>query len=554
MSGVSAASDIWSVGCTVIELLTCVPPYFDLQPMPALFHIVQDEHPPIPDGLSSHMADFLDLCFKKLICVITDDKSCSTVLETAYKDSRQRPDAKTLLSQPWIQNNRRILQPSLPQDGAIRSSHEDGLLEAAISNGDDCSTCESPSAGNNPRREKLSKVTVHVGESGGDHGPCSIHVEEPETSEDVPSDRVPTLTIHEKPPSESGPSQVSADHNTGRSCLEEHHDHAHELDSDEVVMNCKLGSLGLRKKDAAKEEHERNHNAIHKLNSLFSFGPRSQDVSRQKVTKSGTPSGNELSKFSDTPGDASLDDLFHSLDKKSEDHGAEASASASASHSSQAAASVTDVGKHNLATKLRAAIAQKQMENERGQANAVNLFRMIMRALKEDVINVDSSLVFKEKLQGETLSPLQAVEFSRLVGSLRPEEPEDVIVSACQKLIAVFHQRPEQKIVFVTRHGLLPLMELLEVPRPRVISSVLQVINQIIKENSNFQENACLVGLIPVVMGFAVPDRPQEVRMEAAYFLQQLCQSRRKCWSKKAEFSDLSLPGLHAKDVKRGTI
>lgn len=27
-------------------------------------------------------------------------------------------------------------------------------------------------------------------------------------------------------------------------------------------------------------------------------------------------------------------------------------------------------------------------------------------------------------------------------------------------------------------------------------------------------------------MGFAVPDRPREVRMEAAYFLQQLCQSR----------------------------
>lgn len=27
-------------------------------------------------------------------------------------------------------------------------------------------------------------------------------------------------------------------------------------------------------------------------------------------------------------------------------------------------------------------------------------------------------------------------------------------------------------------------------------------------------------------MGFAVPDRPREIRMEAAYFLQQLCQSR----------------------------
>ncbi|KMT02640.1 hypothetical protein BVRB_9g203210 [Beta vulgaris subsp. vulgaris] len=101
MSGVCAASDIWSVGCTVIELLTCVPPYYDLQPMPALFRIVQDEHPPIPDGLSADMTDFLRLCFKK--------------------DARQRPDAKMLLSHPWIQNYRRTLQPSLPaSDDVIR--------------------------------------------------------------------------------------------------------------------------------------------------------------------------------------------------------------------------------------------------------------------------------------------------------------------------------------------------------------------------------------------------------------------------------------------------
>ena len=42
--GVCAASDIWSVGCTVIELLTCVPPYFDMQPSAALYRIVQVFH------------------------------------------------------------------------------------------------------------------------------------------------------------------------------------------------------------------------------------------------------------------------------------------------------------------------------------------------------------------------------------------------------------------------------------------------------------------------------------------------------------------------------
>lgn len=43
-----------------------------------------------------------------------------------------------------------------------------------------------------------------------------------------------------------------------------------------------------------------------------------------------------------------------------------------------------------------------------------------------------------------------------------------MIVSACQKLIGIFNQRPEQKIVFVTQHGLLPLTDLLEVPKTRV--------------------------------------------------------------------------------------
>ncbi len=41
-----------SLGCTVIELITGSPPYFDLAPMTALFRIVQDESPPIPDRVS----------------------------------------------------------------------------------------------------------------------------------------------------------------------------------------------------------------------------------------------------------------------------------------------------------------------------------------------------------------------------------------------------------------------------------------------------------------------------------------------------------------------
>lgn len=65
MSAFATASDIWSVGCTVLELLTGVPPHFELTQMSAMYHIVNDDHPPLPDGLSDELRTFLMRCFVK---------------------------------------------------------------------------------------------------------------------------------------------------------------------------------------------------------------------------------------------------------------------------------------------------------------------------------------------------------------------------------------------------------------------------------------------------------------------------------------------------------
>ncbi|XP_024042488.1 MAP3K epsilon protein kinase 1 isoform X2 [Citrus clementina] len=476
----------------------------------------EDERPPIPDSLSPDITDFLRQCFKK--------------------DARQRPDAKTLLSHPWIQNCRRALQSSLRHSGTMRNVEENGSADAEIPSEDNQSAGESLSAPKaeafetGSRKELLSPAATHLSKSDKEHSSNGNLAEERvENPEDEPlSDQVPTLAIHEMSLVQTGSGRLPSNKITATNDQSQLQEITNTSDKDEMLINGETQSPESRRKNL-DSKHGGKGTSISVDNKSFGFCPRTDNNSLQKAVKtSATLGGNELSRFSDTPGDASLDDLFHPLEKSLEDRAAEAStsASASASHVNQSHAAVADTGKNDLATKLRATIAQKQMENEMGQTNGSggDLFRLMIGVLKDDVIDIDG-LVFDEKLPAENLFPLQAVEFSRLVGSLRPDESEDAVVSACQKLIAIFHQRPGQKQFFVTQHGLLPLMELLELPQTRVICSILQLINQIVKDNSDFQENACLVGLIPVVMGFAVPDRPREVRMEAAYFLQHLCQS-----------------------------
>ncbi|KAF3548605.1 hypothetical protein DY000_02004127 [Brassica cretica] len=543
MSGVCAASDIWSVGCTVIELLTCVPPYYDLQPMPALFRIVQDDNPPIPDSLSPDITDFLRQCFKK--------------------DSRQRPDAKTLLSHPWIRFSRRALQSSLRHSGTIKymkeaatSSEKDdegsqdvaeSLSEekAGMSNSVSFLSSNLPSVVllkmkiKNFRDElekaltlemnfvKVTDLVLFFQDSKSKLGVASFRSEKDPSSSsdlgeegadnseaDLSSDQVPTLSMHEKPPLQSSSDVKGSSEDES----EFHGKSEHDVIPENLETESSKNGKNTLEQQVGKESSIQVNKPSH------SFDQKGEDRRLRKAVKTpSTVGGNELTRFSDPPGDASLHDLFQPPEGKPN----EASTSAPTSNVIQGDSPVADGGKNDLATKLRATIAQKQMEGETGQSNdGGDLLRLMMGVLKDDVIDIDG-LVFEEKVPPENLFPLQAVEFTRLVSSLRPDESEDAIVSSCQKLVVMFRQRPEQKAVFVTQHGFLPLMDLLDIPKPRVTCSVLQLINEIIKDNTDFQENACLVGLIPLVMSFAGPERERsrEIRKEAAYFFQQLCQS-----------------------------
>ncbi|GLT69476.1 hypothetical protein SLA2020_416240 [Shorea laevis] len=62
--GYGLAADIWSLGCTVLEMLTRDVPYSHLECMQALFRIGKGEPPPVPDSLSKDARDFILECLK----------------------------------------------------------------------------------------------------------------------------------------------------------------------------------------------------------------------------------------------------------------------------------------------------------------------------------------------------------------------------------------------------------------------------------------------------------------------------------------------------------
>ena len=97
----------------MIELLTGAPPYFDLQPMSALYRICQDEHPPLPEGISS-VCNFASICQQKWSrcfgCVDCLQACTDFLINCFQKDPRMRSDANQLLHHIWLKPAREALQ------------------------------------------------------------------------------------------------------------------------------------------------------------------------------------------------------------------------------------------------------------------------------------------------------------------------------------------------------------------------------------------------------------------------------------------------------------
>ncbi|XP_047169404.1 mitogen-activated protein kinase kinase kinase 1-like [Vigna umbellata] len=95
--GYGLAADIWSLGCTVLEMLTRQPPYSHLEGMQAIFRIGSGQPPPVPTSLSTDARDFILKCLQV--------------------NPNKRPTAAGLLDHPFVK--RPLLSPISPVSPSI---------------------------------------------------------------------------------------------------------------------------------------------------------------------------------------------------------------------------------------------------------------------------------------------------------------------------------------------------------------------------------------------------------------------------------------------------
>lgn len=563
LSGATTASDIWSLGCTVIELLEGKPPYCNLQPMPALFRIVNDDHPPLPQGASPAVKDFLMQCFQK--------------------DPNLRVSARKLLKHPWIVNAHRsdsvVPKKSTEYEEAVKSVQEwnealrspgkgdlrrtfrtnhhspaplrqdfpgsrspparDSLptatskcvtdrfksLDTAEDDNwdDDFVTAISPSALHLPHlrphdnfggmlsSEKLKAfasldgtVTRHDDSFGSDDTVLQPGETDPQqtirpypfqhqqtSKNSMPSmQNVPILNQSPLPPRrQQRPASLFKENSV--------EDFSDLVIGNEDVLDRKLGAF----QDA---EYCRNRQASHGPSSSTKVPSRlftqedsveSQGQLKRQISVRRNRSAIEIEKFAENEGDEDFSDILGTdevvLDKPE----------------------VQGNSGRNLM--LNSKLSNNSWLGD--QDDEDDPFAQLEEGFDEMDLEANIARDKHARLRNQV---------EGLVTSLKTSQDDDVLEDISDQLLGIFYDFPETKNVIIGAHGMLPILEILDMCRRRdIITNLLKIVNAIIFDDYEIQENLCFIGGIPIINEFASKKYPQEIRLEAAAFVQQMYQT-----------------------------
>ncbi|KAI5117925.1 hypothetical protein M0805_002004 [Coniferiporia weirii] len=590
-SGATTASDIWSVGCVVIELLEGKPPYHFLDPMPALFRIVQDDCPPIPEGASPIVKDFLYHCFQK--------------------DVNLRISAKKLLRHPWMISARKQMglgagvdkkkkEGEGNDDTARRPLSNYNYDEAVLKVQEWNEALRSPS-----RSSKLSgRRPPSLYDAASRRSPSPSPVAPPLSPTITPSSSgqqtVTQAGWKNAPPSKSAYAAAGINGPLGLieksreplpMVLQEPEEQTDNWDDDfeEGISLTKL--RGLEKTIPDDEKHDGDDNAQtirpHRSPSISGklplaappsadmlpivedysdFAVEEDDVFQGKVAdfklKNGTRRGLFHPKDIKTMGLVQIPSsgphtapLVESTAKSVRQSASPIARFPSSSQPQPHARSASFAGSLGRAEAARAAQNQEfdkyaeepdeDYEDVFGKPNG-NAFEQVAQSLKlntrlsskswlgdDDFDEEDPFAEIDEGFSEDDLEAnLQRDKHARLcslvnqmIDELTPAAPDFQLRDACDQLVGILLDAPEMHSQLVSAHGMLAILEVLEAKSSSrdVTTKLLQIINLLVTTDVGFLESFCLIGGIPVMMGFTSKKFSSECRLEASHFISLLC-------------------------------
>ncbi|CAG8918167.1 unnamed protein product [Penicillium salamii] len=567
LSGATTASDIWSLGCTVIELLEGKPPYHSMQPMPALFRIVNDDHPPFSQGASPAVKDFLMQCFQK--------------------DPNLRVSARKLLKHPWIVNARRtesvIPKKSTEYEEAVKSVQE---WNEAL---------RSPETGTSKRKQKPENPTS-TGLPSTRNNPLVDTLPSPTSIKATDRFRSPTIPGEDNWDddfaSAISPSALKLPH------LRPHDNFGGMLSSEKLKAFASLDGTILRsdegsdgsddisgfsddvqtirpypsKPSVAEPSKPQNQSRQHNAGSAVPVMQQNVPILTQNpMPRRARPSARPATLFKENSVDDYSDLIMANedvLDRKLGGYQDFEDDPSSPIHENigynppdeQFGYSQPQLRKQLSVKRDRSTIEiQRFAENETDED-----FSDILGAEQASVDSTDSddgsdqsTLMLNSKLhsnawlgdQDDEDDPFAQLEegfdevnleeniardkYARLrnqveglVDSLKTSQDEEVLADISEQLFNIFCDLPETKNIIISAHGMLPILEILDTTRRRdIVFCLLRVVNAIIYDDYEVQENLCFVGGIPIINEFASKKYPREIRLEAAVFVQQMYQT-----------------------------
>ncbi|KIJ54808.1 hypothetical protein M422DRAFT_240892 [Sphaerobolus stellatus SS14] len=579
-SGATTASDIWSVGCVVIELLEGKPPYHFLDPMPALFRIVQDDCPPIPEGASPIVKDFLYHCFQK--------------------DCNLRISAKKLLRHPWMMVARRQVQGKV-KSGVERPLPNTNYDEAVLRVQEWNEALKSPPR-NKPTPSTNSQV---VPKSRGIHL-SPVH---------IPIDAIPSFTSNPsllpgwkhghnalqgnmKPAVVGVAALVEKIQPLALASPEEQTDNWDD-DFEEGISLSKLQAL--EKPDPEKTEPERLEENAQTIRPTRSPGSVTSALARPPPPKINPI----IEDYSDIGDDEELEvkvadfknknsvrkGLYHPKDIKTfgldiktfglgtvepsptsaplpKSNAPSTPASASSSPPSSIVnnkrPSPTPLTGHSRSSSMSGSLGRRTISSgsdlerytEPDEEDYDDMFAVgkVNGAVAEQPATLqlttrlsnkswlgdelsDEEDPFAEIDEGFDEDDLEAnlvrdkharlcAMVNKLIEELVPNAPDYALREACDQLLSTMIEAPEMQLQMVSSHGMLAILEVLEAkPSRDVILRLLQIVNLLVTSDLGILESFCLIGGIPVLMGFTSKKFSSECRLEASNFIQLLCHS-----------------------------